>query len=198
MNLPKPRLDGSVSVEKAIKARRTVRSFSPRQLTPEQVSQLLWAAQGITQDGGFKRASPSAGALYPMDVFVVVGHEAVRSAAPGIYHYEPRPHATSLLAEGDHRDELARAALSQLWMAKAPLNVVICAQYDRITPKYGPRGERYAAMEAGHIAQNIFLQACALGLDAGIVGAFTDVEVKRVLKLDAAMEPHLLMPVGYR
>ncbi len=197
MNLPKPKADGSISVEKAIRTRRTVRSFTPRQLKLEQLSQLLWSAQGITEDGGHKRAAPSAGALYPMDVFVVVGHEAVDDITQGIYHYEPTLHSTSHIAEGDHRDELAAASLSQLWIAQAPVSIVICAEYDRIIGKYGERGERYALMESGHIAQNIFLQAGALGLAAGIVGAFIDKDVKKVLKTDAAHEPLLIMPVGY-
>ena len=198
MNLSEPKTDGNVSVEKAIKTRRTVRSFASRQLTFDQFSQLLWSSQGITEDGGYKRAAPSAGALYPMDVYAVVGHDAVNNIVPGIYHYDPKTHSLSLIAEGDHRDELARASLSQIWMAKAPVNLVICAEYHRVTVKYGARGERYAMMESGHIAQNIFLQARSLGLDAGIVGAFIDAEVKKALRIEAAHEPLLIMPVGYR
>jgi SagB-type dehydrogenase family enzyme len=198
MNLPKPRTDGNVSVEKAIKTRRTVRAFSSRQLTLEQFSQLLWSGQGITQEGGYKRAAPSAGALYPMDVYAVAGNDGVEDIVPGIYHYETKTHSLSHIAEGDHRDELARASLSQTWVAKAPVSLVICAEYRRITGKYGMRGERYAIMESGHIAQNIFLQARALSLDAGIVGAFVDAEVKKALRIEAAHEPLLIMPVGYR
>ncbi|HWR68328.1 MAG TPA: SagB/ThcOx family dehydrogenase [Desulfomonilia bacterium] len=197
MNLPEPKVDGKVSVEKAIRDRRTVRSFSPRTLNLEQISQLLWSAQGITEQGGFKRAAPSAGALYPMELFIVVGRGTVEHADPGIYHYEAGTRSTSLILEGDHRDELARASLSQFWMAKAPVNLVITAEFRRITGKYGSRGERYALIEAGHIAQNIFLQARALGLAAGIVGAFTDTEIKRILQVDAAIDPLLIMPVGY-
>jgi hypothetical protein len=103
MKLPRPRLDGALSVEMAISVRRTVRTFSPRPLKLEHLSQILWAAQGITDSRGFKRASPSAGALYPLEVFAVVGHEGVDDLGAGIYHHEPREHATSLVAEGDHR-----------------------------------------------------------------------------------------------
>lgn len=198
VNLPKPRTDGNVSVERAIKDRRTVRSFSSRLLGLEQFSQILWSGQGITQDNGFKRAAPSAGALYPMELYAVVGHDAVAGTGPGIYHYESKTHSLNIVAEGDHRDELAQASLSQLWVAKAPVSVVICAEYPRITAKYGLRGERYAMMESGHIGQNIFLQARALGLDAGIVGAFIDVEVKKALKTPHSHEPLLIIPVGYR
>lgn len=198
MKLPEPRFNGQMSVEKAIMERRTERSFSSKTLTLEQLSQILWAAQGITEKGGFKRAAPSAGALYPMDVFVVVGKGSIDGMGQGIYHYEPRTHSLSLIAEGDHRDELARSSLSQFWMAKAPVNVVICAEYRRITGKYGERGERYAVIESGHIAQNIFLQCQAVGLHAGLVGAFTDAEVRRVLSIEPGLEPLLIMPVGYR
>ena len=153
---------------------------------------------GYYRRWGAQEAAPSAGALYPMDVFAVVGHEAVDDITQGIYHYEPTLHSTSLIAEGDHRDELAAVSLSQIWIAQVPVSIVICAEYDRIIGKYGERGERYALMESGHIAQNIFLQAGALGLAAGIVGAFIDKDVKKVLKMDAAHEPLLIMPVGYR
>ncbi len=197
MKLPKPTLDGALSVEKAISVRRTVRNFSPRVLKLEHLSQILWAAQGITEYRGFKRASPSAGALYPLEVFAVVGHDGVDNLGAGIYHHEPREHATSLVAEGDHRDELARASLSQFWMAKAPLSIVICAEYRRVTGKYGSRGERYALIESGHMAQNIFLQSQALGLRAAVVGAFTDAEVRRVLRAESWLDPLLVMPVGY-
>lgn len=197
MKLPQPRMEGKVSLETAIRDRRTVRSFSSRAMNLGQVSQILWSAQGITEQGGFKRAAPSAGAQYPMDLFAVIGRDVVEHAAPGLYHYEAETHSTILILEGDHRDELARASLSQFWMAKAPVILVIAAEYRRITGKYGTRGERYAMIEAGHIGQNIFLQSRALGLAAGIVGAFADTEVKRVLHIDEAIAPLLIMPVGY-
>jgi SagB-type dehydrogenase family enzyme len=197
MKLPRPRLDGSLSVEKAISLRRTVRAFSPKPLKLEHLSQILWAAQGITEPRGFKRATPSAGALYPLEVYAVVGHDGVDDLAAGIYHHEPGEHTMSLVAEGDHRDELARASLSQFWMARAPLSIVICAEYRRITGKYGSRGERYAVIESGHMAQNVFLQSQALGLQAAIVVAFTDAEARRVLRAEAAVDPLLVMPVGY-
>ncbi|MGC9323317.1 MAG: SagB/ThcOx family dehydrogenase [Desulfomonilia bacterium] len=198
MKLPDPRIDGSISVEKAIKDRRTVRWFSGKEIRAQQLSQILWAAQGITDDAGFKRAAPSAGALYPMDLYTVVGTGCVEGFSQGLYHYEPRSHVLSLALGGDHRDELARASLSQTWMAKAPVNIVICAEYERITPKYGSRGERYAMIEAGHIAQNIFLQAQALELEAGIVGAFNDDDVIRVMRIKPTHRPLLIMPIGYR
>jgi SagB-type dehydrogenase family enzyme len=198
MTLPPPKAEGQISVEQAIKARRTVRSFGSRSLTLDQLSQLLWAAQGITEDGGYKRAAPSAGALYPMDVYAVVGADLLKGVAAGVYRYVPTGHKISLIWEGDIRKELAKAALSQMWIADAPLDLVITAQYDRAASKYGKRAVRYAMIEAGHIGQNIFLQAEALGLGAGIVGAFDDKDVIRVMKIPKDHEPLLIMPVGYR
>jgi len=197
MNLPKPRLKGEVSVEQAIKHRRTIRSFSSKPLTLEHLSQILWAAQGITGDRGYKRSAPSGGALYPMDIYAIVGDNGVKGLKAGIYHYDPHKHSALLITEGDLRKDIARSSLSQMWMAKAPLNLVITSEYSRITSKYGARGERYAMIEAGHIGQNIFLQAEALGLRAGIVGAFHDKDVNRVMKINRSHEPLLIMPVGY-
>jgi SagB-type dehydrogenase family enzyme len=162
----------------------------------KQWAQLLWSAQGITEEGGFKRAAPSAGALYPMDIYSVVGEETIEGVPAGVYHYEVRGHSLRSVTKGDLRVSLARASLSQMWMAKAPLQVVLTAEYERITGKYGERGVRYAMIEAGHIGQNLFLQAEALGLRAGIVGAFVDGEVIRVLGIPETHEPLLIMPIG--
>jgi SagB-type dehydrogenase family enzyme len=197
MNLPKPRLEGEVSVEQAIKHRRTIRSYRSELLTLEQLSQILWAAQGITDDRACKRSAPSGGALYPMDIYAVVGDNGVKGLKAGIYHYDPHKHAASMITEGDLRNDLARAALSQMWMARAPLNMVITSEYSRIMSKYGTRGVRYAMIEAGHVGQNIFLQVEALGLRAGIVGAFHDKDVIRVMNITRSHEPLLIMPVGY-
>ncbi len=198
MDLPKPKKDGTVSLEKTIKERRTIRSFLSKQLALEQFSQILWAAYGITEERGYKRAAASGGACYPMDIYAVVGENGVIETEAGVYHYEPEGHTVSRLYEGDFREELGRASLGQMWMARPPLNLVITAEYARITSRYGDRGVRYAMIEAGHIGQNIFLQAEALGLGAGIVGAFHDEDVIRVIGLPRAHEPLLIMPVGYK
>jgi SagB-type dehydrogenase family enzyme len=198
MKLPKPKTHGEVSLETAIKRRRTVRSFTSRPLSLEQCSQLFWAAQGITEDGGFKRAAPSGGALYPMDIYAVVGENCVKGLESGAYHYDPKGHAVSLVSEGDLRNKVAGAALSQTWMATAPLNILITAEYYRITSKYGKRGVRYAIIEAGHIGQNILLQSEAMGLGAGVVGAFNDEKVRQVVNIPPNHEPLLILPVGYK
>ena len=197
MKLPPPRTAGTVSVEQAVHQRRTVRSFSAHPLTLDALSQLLWAAQGITGSRGFKRAAPSAGALYPMDVYAVAGEAGIDSVGAGVYRYAPEGHALSLVARGDLRKAVAEAALSQMWMARAPLSIVITAEYERSRVKYGNRSVRYAMIEAGHIGQNLFLQAEALDLKAGIVGAFHDQELMRVMEIPRAHEPLLIMPVGY-
>ena len=198
MKLPLPTWEGNVSVEQAIKQRRTIRRYASRALTADQLSQMLWAAGGITENKGYKRAAPSAGALYPMDLYVVAGEGGVASLEAGIYHYEPGKHGLSPAAQGDMRSLVAQASLSQMWMANAPLCMVITAEYSRVMGKYGRRGIRYAMIEAGHMGQNIFLQARALGLDAGIVGAFDDNTLIKVMGIPTAHEPLLVMPVGYR
>ena len=197
MRLLDPVLDGAVSLERTVHQRRTIRSFESRNLTFRQLSQLLWAAQGITEAGGFKRAAPSAGALYPMDVYGAVGSGCIEKLEPGVFHYEPGTHSISLVKQGDIRTDIARASLQQMWMADAPLTLVITAEYSRIMSKYGQRGVRYAMIEAGHIGQNIFLQSQALALEAGIVGAFEDHAIIRVMGIKKTHEPLLIMPVGY-
>ncbi|MBW1912739.1 MAG: SagB/ThcOx family dehydrogenase, partial [Deltaproteobacteria bacterium] len=142
MILPKPDHEGSLSVEEAIKHRRTVRSFSSKPIRKEDLSQLLYAAQGITEDRGFKRAAPSGGALYPLDVYTVAGEKGVEGLDAGIYHYIPLGHRIEHVITGDRNDQLARASLQQMWMAGAPVNFVITAEYSRIRSKYGERGIR--------------------------------------------------------
>lgn len=196
-NLPAPMLDGDVSVEEAIKQRRTIRSFANKPLAVGQLSQILWAAQGITDDRGFKRAAPSGGALYPIDIYAVVGKNAVQGLAPGVYHYDPPHHSIKQIVATDVREDVAVASLRQMWMATAPVILVITAEYDRITIKYGDRGKRYAMIEVGHVGQNIFLQCQAIGLAAGIVGAFYDNDVARTIKAQKNHEPLIIMPVGW-
>jgi SagB-type dehydrogenase family enzyme len=198
MRLPQPEVIGRVPLEKTIKNRRTIRSFASRGITLKDFSQILWAAQGIIEQGGFRRSVPSGGALYPIDVYAVVGESGVDELESGVYRYEPGTHEITLVKEGDLRRELAKAALGQMWMAGAPVNLIITAEYSRSSSKYGERGVRYSMIEAGHVGQNIFLQAEALGLGAGIVGAFNDREVAWVAKLGQGHEPLLIMPVGYK
>ncbi len=197
MDLPLPDTQGNLTLEQAIRQRRTVRRFSHQPLDAAQLSQLLWSAYGVTEDRGIKRAAPSAGALYPMDLYAVVGAESVEPVEAGVYHYIPLGHRWSVVAGGDRRTALARASFFQTWMAAAPVSFIITAEYRRINAKYGKRGVRYAMIEAGHMGQNLFLQAEALRLKAGIVGAFDDREIIEVMRIPVTHEPLLIMPVGH-
>lgn len=191
--LPKPSKDGEISVEEAIASRRSIRQFRPGAIELRQLSQLLWAAQGITDPRGF-RAAPSAGALYPLEIFIVTGE--VEELEEGIYHYDVEEHALELRREGDLRHEIAIAASNQMWIKDAPAIVVVCAIYERTTRKYGSRGERYVHMETGHVGENIYLQAGSLGLACTVVGAFLDDEVRRILDVSEEIKPLYLIPIG--
>ena len=190
VQLPNPSVKGKVSLEETIAKRRSQRSFRQKSLSLEQISQLLWAAQGITaKEQGFSfRAAPSAGALYPMEIYLLT--------RDGLFHYLPEGHMLHMLGEKDLREDLANAALGQGAVSEAPLDIVICAVYSRITGKYGERGIRYAHIEAGHIAQNIHLEAVALGLGSVPIGAFNDDGVKKALSLPVDHDPVYIIPVG--
>lgn len=192
IKLSRPRMDGTASVEVALAARRSVRSFANKPVSLEELSQLLWAGQGITHPRGL-RTAPSAGALYPLDLLVVAGY--VSSLPAGIYRYEPDAHLLARIADGDRRVDLADAALGQSSVRRAPVVLAIVADYRKTTIKYGERGVRYVHLEAGHAAQNICLQATALGLGAVVIGAFSDRDVAAVLQ-SADRQPLYLIPLG--
>ncbi|MDI6727190.1 MAG: SagB/ThcOx family dehydrogenase [Smithellaceae bacterium] len=187
MNLPKPDFKG-LTLEEALAKRRSVRNYSPKPLSLAELSQLLFAAQGITlrSDGYALRAAPSAGALYPYKIYLVAGN--VAAMKQGIYHYSVEDHAITLIREGDFRAELSRAALGQRAVREAAVNIILAAVPERIKVKYGERGNRYIFMEAGHISQNIYLQAASLGLGTVVIGAFNDDEANRVMQVDGRKE----------
>ena len=164
-------------------------------LTLWEISQVLWAAQGITDKTGL-RAAPSAGALYPLDLYLVVGKEGVEGLGEGVYHYLPQSHSLEPTLEGDVRQTLARLSLGQMSIAEAPLSLLITAEYERTTEKYGDRGVRYVHMEAGHVGQNVYLQAEALGLGTVTIGAFQDEEISKALNLPRSYRPLYVMPIG--
>lgn len=192
IKLPEPRLTGEMSVEEIIVKRRSVRDYTDDPITLEQLSQLLWAAQGITMRSKGYRSAPSAGATYPFEVYVVVGN--VEGLEPGIYHYDPSTHSLSIIKAGDFRAELQSAALDQEWVGDAPVDIILVAFYERTANVYGERGIRYVHMEAGHIGQNLYLQATALGLGTVAVGAFHDDRVAAILETEGA--PLYIFPVG--
>ena len=193
VDLPQPRLRGVVSLEEALLNRRSVREYSEAPMTLVEVSQLLWAAQGLTSDWG-GRTAPSAGALYPLELYLVAGN--VSGLPPGVYKYQPVLRRLVLIKEGDLREPLARAAVNQTWMKDGAIEIVVAAVQDRTTVKYGERGVRYVYMEAGHAAQNVLLQATALDLGATPVGAFYEDQVIELLDMPGNEAPLYIIPVG--
>ena len=187
ISLPAPRMMGDVSLEEALASRRSIRQYGERPLTWEEIGQLLWAAQGVTVSWG-GRTAPSAGALYPLEVY---------AATPmGCYHYEVGEHRLSLQAAGDLRQALWQAGVKQDWIRDAAAVIVLAAVYGRTAAKYGGRAERYVLLESGHAAQNVLLQAVALGLGAVPVGAFYDDQVREALALPEDQAPLCLIPIG--
>jgi SagB-type dehydrogenase family enzyme len=191
IKLPAPSLHGNTSVEEALLNRRSVREFKDEPLTLQEVSQLLWAAQGIT---GMGRTAPSAGALYPLEVYVAIGN--VEGVAPGVYRYSPGENELKKTAGGDKRQELCDAALGQASVKNGAADIVIAGVYGRTTEKYGERGVRYVHMEAGHAAQNVCLQAVSLHLGTVTIGAFYDDRVKNATGMRGDEQPLYVMPVG--
>jgi SagB-type dehydrogenase family enzyme len=191
--LPQPAVSSNVSVEEALLARKSTRSFSKDPLLLSEISQLLWAAQGVTRKDG-KRTAPSAGALYPLEVYVVASK--VHGLGPGIYHYLPEDHELELVHSGDLKIQLFTAALRQESIQVANTIIVLAAVYSRTAQKYRSRASRYVHMETGHAAQNISLQAVSLGLGCATIGAFDDSSVKRVLKMKTNEAPLYIIPLG--
>jgi SagB-type dehydrogenase family enzyme len=191
-----PKTSGAISVEEALARRRSVREYADSPLTTEQVMQLLWAAQGVTSTEYGFRTAPSAGGLYPLEIYLVAKPSGVVGLEAGIYRYEPRNHTLIKMIEGDFSGQLMAAALDQEWVGAAPVNFVITAVFERTTGKYGERGVRYAWQETGHAAQNIYLQAVALGLGNVVIGGFHDTEVQRILQLSDFEKPAYVIPAG--
>lgn len=191
--LPRPHISGLYSVEEALQRRRSVRSFGGAPLTIEELGQLLWAAQGDNNADGL-RTAPSAGALYPLELYIAVA--AVTGLASGVYRYVPGRHQLAVWQRGSVRDVLTRAAFDQESVEQAPVVIVIGAVARRTERAYGARGARYVHLEAGHAAENLFLQAEALGLETVVLGAFQDAAMARALNLPQDTAPLVLMPVG--
>ncbi|WP_053240299.1 SagB/ThcOx family dehydrogenase [Pyrobaculum islandicum] len=199
--LPYPRLHGTVSVEEALANRRSIREFRDEPIELEELSQLLWAAYGISETRYGLRTAPSAGAQYPLEVYAVVGERGVKAdygyLEAGIYYYDVYRHCLLLKKRGDYREALYRAALEQPWVLTAPVSIIFTAVYSRTVRVYGERGRvRYVPMDLGHAGQNVYLQATALGLGTVTVGAFHDEEVREILELSPEETPLYIMPVG--
>ena len=193
MELPQPRTKSTTSLEETLSQRRSMRSYAKEPLTLDELAQLLWAAQGSTGPGSL-RTAPSAGATYPLETYAVVGQ--VEGLEPGLYHYEPESHSLSLVKQGDFRAELSEASLKQSQVANAAVSLLFSAVYDRTTGFYGDRGQMYVHMDVGHAAQNVLLQATALGLGSVPVGAFRTRTVAALLGLAEGESPLYILPVG--
>lgn len=189
IKLPAPAEKGKISVEEALWRRRSVRKFKEKALTDKETGQLLWAGQGINRKKGSYRTCPSAGATYPLETYLV--------NEKGIYKYKVDDHSLVKVREGDYRQSLAEACLGQPWVAQAPASIVFTAFYERTVKGYGKRGEMYVHMEAGHAAQNVHLQAAALGMGSVPVGAMKEAEIKKVLETKGRETPLYVIPVGY-
>jgi len=193
IQLPEPVHDGSVSVEYALLNRRSVRHYRDEPLSLSDISQLLWAAQGITAASGL-RTAPSAGALFPLEVYIVAGN--ITHLPPGIYKFNNRDRTIFQNVKEDKRSALCQAALNQKSIARAPAVLLICAVYERVTRTYGRRGVPYTLMEIGHAAQNVCLQAVAMGMGTVVIGAFRDEEIKMIANLAKDEQPVYIIPVG--
>lgn len=193
IKLPQPKYDGSTSVEAALQKRTSVREYKDLPITLSDLSQLLWAAQGFRGPDGL-RTAPSAGALYPLEVSVIVGK--VSGLQAGIYVYKPEGHELHRVSVGDRRAELSKAARGQSAVQDAAVSLMISAVYERTTVKYCERGNRYVHMEAGHAAENVYLQAVSLNLGTVAIAAFDDDAVKKAASLTIREQPLYIMPVG--
>lgn len=189
-------MKGALSLEECLAKRRSCRYFADKPLVLGQVSQILWAAQGISDMRRDFRTAPSAGATYPLQLFLIAGKGGVEGLEAGLYQYIPPPHALKLLRGGEFREELSRHALNQRFIARSPVSLVLCAIYERTSWHYGQRARRYVHMEIGHAGQNIYLQAEALGLASVAVGAFNDEMVGKLLGLEKDVSPLYIMPLG--
>ncbi|MCS7111050.1 MAG: SagB/ThcOx family dehydrogenase [Ignisphaera sp.] len=200
--LPYPKIRrGVLSTEEAIAYRRSIRDYADRPISIVQLSQLLWATYGISETRWGLRTTPSAGATYPLEIYVVVGDGRVSlpdgdSLKAGVYRYDPHTHSLALVRAGDFMVELSSAAVNQRWVREAAINVVICAVYERTTRVYGERGYRYVYMEVGHAGQNIYLEATALNLGAVVIGAFYDDWVKGIINAEDYEHPLYIVSVG--
>jgi SagB-type dehydrogenase family enzyme len=193
--LPSPDLENSFPLTNALMQRRSVRNFTNQPISLQNLSQLMWAAQGITEpDRGF-RTAPSAGATFPAEIYLVASR--VHEVEKGLYHYKIGKHILVQVSGGDLLQPLPESALMQEWLSEAAAIILICADFGRTTARYGERGIRYVHMETGHIGQNIALQAVALNLGTTMVGAFYDDQLSKVLNLPSNHEPLYIIPVGH-
>jgi SagB-type dehydrogenase family enzyme len=196
IEFPKPKLKGGVSVEEAIASRRSRRKYDNRAMTLTELGQVLWSGLGITGKSEHFKASPSAGAMHPLDLFAAVAPSAVEGLTPGFYHYREKKHHLIKLSDENFIPEVADKAYGQECVAGAPVLLVVTVEYSRTTSRYRERGHRYAHMDIGHLGENIYLQAEVLGLATVAIGAFDDDAITGLLPLPNNYEVKYLLPIG--
>jgi SagB-type dehydrogenase family enzyme len=198
-SLPSPVLTGNVSVEEAIQNRRSVRKFSNESITMGNVSQILWAAQGITDNQSSLRAAPSAGQVYPLELYVIVGTNGVSGLQEGVYHYVPSNNTLEKVMNGDLRSDLSGIANGQPWVKQAPINILITGNYRKMINKYTDKelSTRFVDLEAGHVGENIYLQSESLGLATVSLGSFNENQLIQLLNLPSNETPIYIFPVGH-
>ena len=192
--LPKPDLSGTMPIEQTLQKRRSIRSYSDKPLTLQEISQLAWSAQGISDERSGFRTAPSAGATYPMEIYLLV--TGLADVADGVYRYNNRKHTLEKKINGDMRQNLFEVSLRQPSITNAPVVMVITGVLERTEQRYGQRALRYVYMEAGHVAQNVYLQGVVLDVGTVVIGAFQDEGVSRVMELEDGEHPLYIMPLG--
>ena len=188
-SLPQPVLKGTTSLEETLAARRSVRNFTDKPLTLDQIAQLCWAGQGITEPKKGLRTAPSAGATFPIELYIVT--------ADGVDHYLPAGHKLQRHAVGDFRPAVEAAAYGQEQVGQAPACVVIAGVLERTAHKYGERAELFCYVEAGHVGQNILLQATSLKLAGVPMGGFEADKVAAALKLPKDHRVLYMLAIGH-
>jgi SagB-type dehydrogenase family enzyme len=186
-----------MTVEEAISKRRSVRSFSNRQINRETLSQLLWASDGITDTVDKLRSAPSAGAIYPLDLYIIAGNKGVEGLEAGVYRYNPERNGLYLQVSGDFRKQLAEGCFKQDFVADAPFSLVICYRPEDLIKRYGNNAEKYAYFEVGHVAQNFSLACVALGLGSVVIGAFTEETICKSMNLNGHPKPLYIIAAGF-
>jgi len=194
VELSQPKFKSGVSIEEALLKRRSVRNYMNEPLSNSEISQLLWAAQGITEEKYNLRTAPSAGALYPLEIYIAVSN--VEDLVPGLYKYQPQNHTLKKISKGDKRPDISNAALRQDAIESSSAIILITAVYERTAVKYGGRTERYVNIEVGAAAQNIYLQSFSLEIGTVMIGAFKDDALKNILRLPENENPLAIMPLG--
>ena len=197
--LPEVSYAGGLDLNTAIYERISVRRFESRPIGLGAVANLLWSTQGYIRSG--KRAVPSAGATYPLLIYLAVAEDGVEDLSAGLYcynhHYDGDRHSLQLNHDDSVVSELAEACYGQGCVEQAMAVIAVVGDNSRTAKRYGGRAERYVAMEAGHVGQNVSLMAVSLGLGTVMVGAFKDDEVTAALRLDKGLKPYYVIPIGY-